>query len=150
MREFVRTIPLLEAAALAVFLGYLVWAWRGVTLQQETSDQKRGVSASAVSSAISGALTASSIMLSGTLIGLRAAAPLSGATRRHIEWAVVFAVLSLIAGAVNMAYLPARVSRYDVATDKTIAVLGGIELFFMVVAGLRIVAAVFSVMGSLP
>jgi hypothetical protein len=84
-------------------------------------------------------------MLSGTLIGFRAGqATLSGVAKTHITWAVIWAIVSLFFGAVNLSYVPSRVLRFDVTTDMWIAIFGGFQLVLMIAAGVRIVLAVLA------
>ncbi len=141
-----RTKPLLEISLSVLYIWALVYLW--TTEPPKAFDDNLGlVGASTVSSALTGALTAASVMLSGTLIGLtRAAEPPLNAVW-HIRWAVVFALVSLGAGAYGLASLPSRMGN-NLAGEMAVAIVGSVQLAALVFSAFRITFAVFSITHS--
>jgi hypothetical protein len=62
--------------------------------------------------------------------------------KAHLRYAVSWAGLSLLAGAMGLALIPARVGKYDVASDAYVAIWGMAGLMLMVFAGARIVFSI--------
>jgi hypothetical protein len=142
LRRFLRDWPVVEAIFLvAIVAGYAV-AWRHPRTESGFSDATRQLIAYTVLYVLSGTLAAASIMLSGTLIGLQVAVSLNAEAKTHIRHAVGWSILSIIAGAWDLALLPSRVGAHNLATDSTVAIFGALQLFCMVFAAVRILCAV--------
>ena len=137
--------PVLEAFIFVPFIFLLVVGWWGTAPKVEKNDLKRSVAANTVSAAVNGTLTAASIMLSASLLGLWGTTP-RAESKTHIKYGVAYALVSLMAGAIALAYLPARVSEFDVTSEKLIAIAGACQLFFMMAAGTRIFAAILLIL----
>lgn len=146
IRTFIRRWPIIDAlfCVLVVSLVYIAWQIEGAAIPESDSNI-RLIGANMVSASLTGALTAASVMLSGTLIGLRAAEPPSERTLDHMRLAVGSAVVSLGSGVYALALAPARVASLNLAAELVIAIGGAIQLSSMLVAGTRIFLAVLSV-----
>ena len=150
LKDFVRDWPVIEVVVLAVIvLGYY-FAWKDVTLGEQTDVDQRSLGATAVSSAITGTLTVVGILLSAALIGLQMMSSLSAQAKTHVRYAVWWAGLSLLAGAIALALIPSRVGRFDVAADPYIAIWGMVGLTLMVFAAARIVFSIRAILQPTP
>jgi hypothetical protein len=136
-----RNWPILEVSLLLIATGMYACFWRGVQLTSPATDE-RALAATTLSAAITGTLTVASILLSAALIGLQVIKDLPSDSKTHIRYAVWWSVLSLLAGAIDLSYLPSRVGKFDVATDRLVAMVGMWQLLLMVAGALRIVFAV--------
>jgi len=143
--KFCREKAIIELILFVGYVGGIVYLWHGRPSTQEPIDLKRSMGANAIASAVTGSLTVAGLFLSAALIALRGDQPLSLESKNHIRWAVSFALISLLAGAFALAYVPARVAKYDVTGDVAIAVSGAVQLLTMLMAGARILFAILRI-----
>lgn len=136
-----RNWPILEVGSLLIVTAIYACIWRGFQLTSPATDE-RALAATVVSGAITGTLTVASILLSAALIGIQVIKDLPPGSKVHVRYAVWWSVLSLLAGAIDLSYLPSRVGKFDIATDPLVAIVGMWQLLLMIASALRVVFAV--------
>jgi hypothetical protein len=145
----------IEIAIFIIFMIIWFFAWHGVnpkslgekerTLTLYTSYEERALAADAVKTAITGTLTASSIILAAcaAAIGLYSnRQQLPDDAKQNFKSAAAFGLVSVFFAALNLAYLPAQVNTVNIATVKSINLFAVLQLMFMVFSAARLMLAI--------
>lgn len=142
LRRFLRDWAIIEVALLLLVVASYVAGWCHQKEGALGSEGTRQLIATTIVYVLNGTLAVASIILSGALIGLQAVQHLPAEGKTHILYAVRWAVVSIIAGAWDLAMLPSRVEQHNLSYDPMVAIFGAVLLFSMIFAAVRLMFAV--------
>jgi len=109
------------------------------------SNEERALAADAMKTAITGTLTATSILLAActAVLGFyKNRDQLPEKVKRNFKAAAGFGLLSIVSAAVNLAYIPAQVNTVNIATSPLFNGFAIAQLLFMVFCAWRLMLAV--------
>jgi hypothetical protein len=114
------------------------------TAAHYTSEKERTLAADAMKTAITGTLTATSIILAAcaAALGLYQNRSQLQNALSHFRSAAEFGIASILLAAINLAFLPAQVNTVNVASSWFFNLLGFLQLVFMVFSAVRLMLAI--------
>jgi hypothetical protein len=135
--------PIVDLLVAALWIGHVVYLWRGIASQTEKDVAERELGAMVIGSQLNGVVTGSSIIIAG--IGAFAALSdeLVPPYNWHAAYAAMWAVLSLGAALYTMGTLPTRTKTENFVQSRGVAIACTIALFFCLAAGVRFFLAVW-------
>lgn len=115
------------------------------TAAHYTSEKERALAADTMKTAITGTLTATSIILAAcaAVIGLyKERDSLKDDVKKNFKDASTFGLISILFAALALAYMPAMVNYVNVASSWLINLLSFLQLIFMAFSAFRLMIAV--------
>lgn len=136
---FCRKYPILDL----LFLGLMIWRgvrlWGASQLSGHMESTDRTLALTALSTEIQAGITGTSILIAAIAVfGVRRdAEAVSGEASEHFRIALLFSIISLLAGVFNLGTLPSIVNTENVALDFQSALTAMAQVWLMIGAAIR-------------